>query len=143
MTLNLTVIWLLIGVGLCVVEFMIPTAFIAFVMGVSALIIAALSSMLRLSDQVILWLGLSILLVWLSRRFVNRKAALKLDATEAETLTELRSGQLGRVLYEGNSWSARCEDTTVTIPAHQRVYVVGRKGTTLIVMPEHFYSIGD
>jgi membrane protein implicated in regulation of membrane protease activity len=42
------------------------------------------------------------------------------------------------VLYEGNSWAARCESSTAPIPTGQKVYVVGRKGTTLIVMPEQF-----
>ena len=137
-----TVIWLIVGAGLCLIEFVLPTAFIAFVMGVSALGVAAVANWLPLGFQVMLWVILSIVLVWGSRRsvdrLVNRRAALKLDATEAETLTEIRSGQIGRVRYEGSSWAARCESSAVDIPVGQRVYVVGRKGTTLIVMPEEF-----
>ncbi|WP_439648944.1 NfeD family protein [Leptolyngbya ohadii] len=45
-------------------------------------------------------------------------------------------GQTGRVIYEGNSWQARCEDEGMTIAPNQRVYVVDRRGTTLIVIPE-------
>lgn len=135
--LDPTVIWLLVGTALCLMELVLPTAFIACVMGISAFVVAAIASFLPLSLQVILWMGLSLVLVWLSRRFVrSRKSAVKLDATEAETLTEIAPGQLGRVLYEGNSWAARCEDT-VTIAPHQRVIVVARRGTTLIVMPEN------
>jgi membrane protein implicated in regulation of membrane protease activity len=74
-------------------------------------------------------------MVFVTRRFFTRKAVLKLDATEAETLTEILPGKTGRVLYEGNSWNARC-DVGGTIAPQQRVYVVGRKGTTLIVVPE-------
>ena len=123
---------------LCLVELVLPTAFIAFVMGVSAIAVAAVSGVLSLNFQIFLWIVLSLLLVYVSRRFVNRKAALKLDATEAETLTEILPGRTGRVLYEGNSWAARCEDTEAVIAAHQRVYIVGRKGTTLLVLPHEF-----
>ena len=132
-----TVIWLIVGAGLCLVEFILPTAFIAFVMGISAFVVAAIAPFVSLGVQVGLWMILSIALVIVSRRFINRRPGLKLDATEAETLTEIRPGQVGRVRYEGNSWAARCE-TQFDIPAGRRVYVVGRKGTTLIVMPEEF-----
>lgn len=135
MLLNPTVVWLLVGVSLCLVEFFLPTAFIAFVMGLSALIIAALANFLALNLQVALWVILSLLMVLVSRRFVSSRAALKLDATEAETLTEILPSKTGRVLYEGNSWSARCE-SDITIAPQQRVYVVGRRGTTLLVIPE-------
>jgi membrane protein implicated in regulation of membrane protease activity len=135
MPLSPIAIWLLIGFTLILVEFFLPTAFIAFVMGVSALIVAALSTVLSFNLQIALWGVLSIALVMVSRRFVSRRAALKLDATEAQTLTEILPGQTGRVLYEGNSWNARCE-TEGTIAPNQRVYVVGRKGTTLMVMPD-------
>ncbi|MCY7275356.1 MAG: NfeD family protein [Phormidesmis sp. CAN_BIN44] len=136
MSLTPTMIWLIAGVALCLIEFVLPTAFIAFVMGLSALIVATVSTVLPLSVQIILWMALSVLMVLVSRRFINRKADLKLDATEAETLTEILPGKPGRVLYEGNSWSARCETFDGTIAPRQKVYVVGRKGTTLIVVPE-------
>ncbi|KAM3090677.1 NfeD family protein [Phormidesmis sp. 146-35] len=135
MPLSPIAVWFLIGVTLILVEFFLPTAFIAFVMGVSALIVAALSTVLSLNLQIALWVVLSIALVLISRRFVSRRAALKLDATEAQALTEILPGETGRVLYEGNSWNARCE-MEATIAPNQRVYVVGRKGTTLIVMPD-------
>ncbi len=136
MSLTPTVVWLIAGFALCLIEFVLPTAFIAFVMGLSALIVAAVSTVLPLNGQIILWMALSALMVLVSRRFVSRRAALKLDATEAETLTEILPGKPGRVLYEGNSWSARCETFDGAIAPHQKVYVVGRKGTTLIVVPE-------
>lgn len=136
MSLTPTMVWLLAGVALCLIEFVLPTAFVAFVMGLSALIVAVVSTVLPLNAQIILWMALSAVMVLGSRRFINRKADLKLDATEAETLTEILPGKLGRVLYEGNSWSARCDTFDGTIAPHQKVYVVGRKGTTLIVVPE-------
>lgn len=138
MVLNPTMVWLVAGAILCLIELILPTAFIAFVMGLSAIAVAAVSGVLPLNLQIFLWIVLSLLLVFVSRRFVNRKATLKLDATEAETLTEILPGKTGRVLYEGNSWAARCEDTEAVIAADQRVYVVGRKGTTLLVLPQEF-----
>jgi membrane protein implicated in regulation of membrane protease activity len=54
-----------------------------------------------------------------------------------ETLTEILPGQAGRVLYEGNSWRARCDDDKLSLAPGQKVYVVSREGTTLIVMPEN------
>jgi len=135
--LNPTTIWLLIGLGLCLSEVIIPTAFVAGVMGISALVVAMVATILPLNGQVLLWAGLSALLIWISRRFVRNRPSRVLDATEAETLTEILPGQVGRVLYEGNSWAARCDDHSLTIAPHQRVYVVGREGTTLRVMPQH------
>jgi membrane protein implicated in regulation of membrane protease activity len=137
MSLSPTVIWLLIGTGLCLTELVLPTAFVAFVMGISAFAVALVAGLIPLNLQVALWALLSLVLVLLSRRLVRSRAAIKLDATEAETLTEIQPGKAGRVLYEGNSWAARCDDPTIAIAPHQKVYVVARKGTTLIVVPEN------
>ena len=130
------VIWLLIGGTLCLTEMILPTAFVAFVMGLSALMVAPTTSILPLNLQIALWIGLSLLLITLSRRFVRRKAGLKLDANYAETLTEILPGKSGRVRYEGSSWAARCDDPQLTIAPHQKVYIIGREGTMLIIEPE-------
>lgn len=143
MALSPTLIWLLVGAILCLVEFIVPTAFIAFVMGISALIVAAASTIIPLGLQIVLWMVLSLALTFYSRRLVQQKTTRKLDATEAETLTEILPGKIGRVRYEGNSWAARCEDHTLTIAPNQTVYVVSRKGTTLSVMPEHLLHSED
>ena len=137
MALSPTLIWLLVGAILCFVEFVVPTAFTAFVMGISALVVAAASIIIPLGLQIVLWMGLSLALTFYSRRLVQQKKTRKLDATEAQTLTEILPGKSGRVRYEGNSWAARCEDHTLTIAPNQKVYVVSRKGTTLSVIPEH------
>ncbi|XHX80631.1 MAG: NfeD family protein [Stenomitos frigidus ULC029] len=137
MALTPTMIWLIVGTVLCLVEVVVPTAFIACVLGISALAVAAVAHLIPLGLQVMLWMVLSLSLVFYSRRLVQYKAARKFDATEAETITEILPGQSGRVRYEGNSWAARCEDHGVTIAPNQKVYVVARQGTTLIVMPQH------
>ncbi|BBD61591.1 hypothetical protein NIES2109_44240 [Nostoc sp. HK-01] len=137
---SFTLIWLLAGSVLCLSELFLPSAFVAFMMGISAFVVALLSQLgLSLWLQVAIWLLLSTMLVLLSRRFLQprrRKSKIQ-DAIIAETLTEIPAGKTGRVLYEGNSWRARCDDDKLDVAPHQRVYVVRREGTTLIVMPEN------
>lgn len=131
-----TVLWLILGIALCTIEAVVPTAFIAAVLGLSALIVGLLAPFIpTLGLQIGLWMLISLLLVWISRRFVRRGPAAKMDATQAETLTAIAPGKTGRVLYEGCSWAAQCEDEAATLAPQQTVYVVGRRGTTLIVMP--------
>lgn len=138
--LNPPMLWLLAGSILCLLELFVPTAFVAFMMGLGAFGVAMVAWLLPTAFplQVILWLFLSTALVFLSRRFLPPPTASKsLDAKEAQTLTEIPAGQTGRVLYEGNSWRARCEDEMEAIAPHQKVYVVRRDGNTLIVIPRH------
>jgi membrane protein implicated in regulation of membrane protease activity len=136
-----TLIWLLAGAVLCLMELFLPSAFVAFMMGISALVVALLSLVVlgNLWLQIVVWLLLSTVLVLLSRRFVQlRRTKSKIrDAIIAETLTDIQPGKTGRVLYEGNSWRAKCDDDQINIAAHQTVYVTRREGTTLIVMPEN------
>ena len=139
-----TVIWLLAGAVLCLTELFLPSAFVAFIMGISAFVVALLSQtgLVSLWLQVVVWLLLSTFLIVISRRFVQqprRKSKIQ-DAIIAETLTEIPPGKTGRVLYEGNSWQARCDDEKLNIAPHQRVYLVRRQGTTLIVMPENLLN---
>ena len=119
-------------------EYFFPTAFVAFMMGIGALIVAAISLVLsQYTLLVALWLIVSTVLIVLSRRFLTpkRKKTNLGDADEGTTITKIAPGQTGRVLYEGNSWQARCEDVTLAIDPNEPVYVVGRRGTTLIVLP--------
>ncbi|MBF2090799.1 MAG: NfeD family protein [Synechococcales cyanobacterium K44_A2020_017] len=130
-------IWLIAGVILCVMEFTIPTAFTEFTLGVSAIIVALVALVVpQVSIQIVLWLVLSVVATLMLRRFMPPQTNRVLeDATDAKTLTEILPGETGRVLYEGNSWPARCEDD-VAIAPNQFVYVVGRRGNILLVMPE-------
>ncbi|MDZ8241304.1 MAG: NfeD family protein [Nostoc sp. ChiQUE01a] len=138
---SFALIWLLAGAILCLMELFSPSAFVAFMMGISAFVVALLSTvgLTNLWLQILVWLLLSTTLIVLSRRFLQprrRKSKIQ-DAVTAETLTEIPPGKTGRVLYEGNSWQARCEDDKFSIEPHQKVYVVRREGTTLIVIPEN------
>jgi membrane protein implicated in regulation of membrane protease activity len=136
--MNIAVLWMIAGVALCIMEFIIPTAFVELTMGLSAIAVALLTPVIpHLGLQVVLWLVLSVLLnILLQRLLPKTKSRLIEDSKEAQTLTEILPGKTGRVLYEGNSWQARCEDEETTIDPHQKVYVLRRQGTTLIVMPE-------
>ncbi|MBE9189892.1 NfeD family protein [Gloeocapsopsis crepidinum LEGE 06123] len=137
MPINVTLLWLIAGTMLCLMELMLPTAFVAFMMGLSAFVVAVISLVIpQLSIQAVLWLGLSTAFILMSRRLLSPKRKQLQEAFVAETLTEIPAGREGRVIYEGNSWRARCEDRYLEIAPSQKVYVVRREGTTLIVMPE-------
>ncbi len=133
-------LWLIAGAILCFSEAIFPVAFVAFMMGISAIVVAAIALVIPYFPlQVILWLSLSTVSIVGSRRFVPKQKSLNSrvgDAQEGETLTEIFPGKTGRVLYEGNSWQAICADHTILIAPHQKVYIVNRKGNTLVVLPE-------
>jgi membrane protein implicated in regulation of membrane protease activity len=115
-------------------------------MGLSAIAVALVALVIpNFGIQVTLWLLFSTLLIIVSRRFMPvRSTKLKQnDAIEGETLTAIEPGQTGRVLYEGNSWRAECQDQEISISVSQKVYVVGRKGNTLIVYPTENQSLPD
>lgn len=137
--MNLAIFWILLGVALCVMELLIPTAFLESALGVSAIIVGLLTMGLAITFnwQVALWMVLSLLMFWALRRFSPRQQSPALmDATEARTITSIPAGESGRVMYEGNSWPACCSDREMAIATGQTVIVVGRQGNTLIVMPE-------
>lgn len=131
--------WIGIGLVLCVLELIFPTAFVEMVMGLSAIATGFFSLLIPnlLGWQVILWMGLSLVSIFAVRRLVPRNMPKILqDSQEATTLTAIAPGEKGRVLYEGSPWSATCADPTVEIAPNIKVMVVGREGTTLVVMPE-------
>ncbi|MFH7241900.1 MAG: NfeD family protein [Spirulina sp.] len=136
--MNYALFWLILGTVLCLMELFIPTAFVESTLGVSALVVALVALVVPLfSVQAALWMVLSLIFIFFLKRFVpQRTPPILLDATEARTLTAIAPGEAGRVIYEGNSWQARCDDEAITIGANQEVVVVRRKGNTLYVMPE-------
>lgn len=107
-------------------------------MGISAILVALISLVIpQFGLQVVIWLALSVILIVLSRRFMPKAMSRVIaDSQEATTLTEIAPGKGGRVLYEGGSWHAYCEDDTIAIAPDEKVYVVGRKGNRLIVLPQ-------
>jgi membrane protein implicated in regulation of membrane protease activity len=137
--LNSPSLWLIAGSILCLLELIFPTAFIEFMMGLAAILTAIAALIVpQLSLQVVIWLIISTLLVIISRHWVNRLQSSKhrvIDDREGETLTEILPGETGRVLFEGNSWRAKCADDRMAIASQQKVYIVSRQGNTLFVLP--------
>jgi membrane protein implicated in regulation of membrane protease activity len=132
----MTMFWLFLGIGLCALEAFFPTAFVALVLGVSALILAMLSPWIPMPAQPLLWMGLSALGIWVSRNFVPQNPTPKQwDDAWGEALTEILPGETGRVRYEGASWMACCEMPEESVAAGQTVQVLSRRGTMLVVMP--------
>lgn len=141
--LSSTILWLIAGSILCLMELVFPSAFVEFMLGISAFLVAAVSLILpQITIQVILWLVFSAALIILSRRFFTPKRSVLNfgDDQEGKTLTEISPGETGRVLYEGNSWRAKCADEAIAIAPNQRVYVVQREGNTLIVLPRNLLN---
>lgn len=137
--MNYALFWLILGAALCLMELFIPTAFVESTLGLSAFLVALVALVVpSLGLQIVLWMVLSLSFIFALRRFVpKRSATLLLDSTEARTLTAIPPGETGRVIYEGNSWQARCDDDLTTIGANQAVVVVRRKGNTLYVISEN------
>ena len=123
---------------LCSMEFIFPTAFVSFMMGIAALLVAVVSIFLPQYTLLMgLWLLFSTGLILLSRRLFTPKRRLSItgDDFEATAIAGIPAGSAGRVLYEGNSWRAKCADETRDIAPNEPVYVVSKQGNTLIVLP--------
>jgi membrane protein implicated in regulation of membrane protease activity len=130
--------WIGLGLALCVLELIFPTAFVELVMGLSAILVAFVSLLVpSFGVQVFIWMLVSLVSIFLVRRFLPRRMPKILEESlDATTLTAIAPGEKGRVLHEGSPWAARCEDRTMAIAPQTKVTVVGREGTTLVVMPK-------
>lgn len=136
-------VWLIIGMALCVIELLIPlpTFLIAGATGIAAIFVAAIALILPIPAlQILVWMLISGLLVRFSRRFIPRDSHQLKEASEGFTLTEIPAGQTGRVQHEGVSWKAKCDDPQIEIAAQQKVIVLRRQGTMLIVVPENWLN---
>ncbi len=136
-------VWLLIGIALVVVELLVPlpTFLIAGAMGVAALLVAAIAMILPIPAlQILFWMSISGMLAVFSRRFIPKDSHQLKESSEGVTLTEIPAGEAGRVKYEGGSWKARCDNPQIAIAAQQKVIILRRQGTTLIVVPENWLS---
>lgn len=136
--MNYVLFWVILGIVLCLMELFIPTAFVESALGLSAFVVALAALVVPWFNlQIALWAILSLVFIFLLKRFVPKSTPYALrDSTEGRTITAIPPGETGRVLYEGNSWQARCDDDTITIPANHPVVVVSRQGNTLFVIPE-------
>lgn len=136
--MNYPLFWAILGVIFCLMELFLPTGFVESTLGLSAFIVAVIAlGVPSFNLQIVVWVVLSLVFIFSLRRFLPKRTPYILqESTEARTLTAIAPGKAGRVIYEGNSWQARCDDETITIGADQPVVVVSRKGNTLYVIPE-------
>ena len=135
---NSTLGWIILGGALCMTELIFPTAFVSFMMGISALLVALISLFLPQNALLVsLWMIFSIALTVISRHFFSpkHKTIITGDDTEAKAIGGIPAGTTGRVLYEGNSWQAKCADETRDIAPNEAVYVLDKQGNTLVVLP--------
>ena len=140
---NPTIFWIFVGGILCSMEFIFPTAFVSFMMGVAALLVAVVSLFLPQYTLLMgLWLLFSTALTIFSRRLFTpkRKISITGDDSEATAIGGIPAGSAGRVLYEGNSWRAKCADETRDIAPNEPVYIVRKQGNTLIVLPSRMIN---
>ena len=89
--------WVLLGVGLMLLEIALPS-FTALWFGLAAIVVGALLFVLpetELSVQVIVWTLLSSLLTWLWFRYLK---PLSIDKTKAGLSREAIVGEVGQVL---------------------------------------------
>lgn len=141
--LDPTLVWIIMGGILCSMELVFPTAFVSFMMGIAALLVAVVSLFLPQYTLLVgLWLLFSTALIIFSRRLFTpkRKISITGDDSEATAIGGIPAGSAGRVLYEGNSWRAKCADETRDIAPSEAVYVVGKQGNTLIVLPSRMLN---
>jgi membrane protein implicated in regulation of membrane protease activity len=136
-------LWLIGGTGLCLMEFMLPSALVSVFLGLAAIGVSlfALFFPSALAGQVFVWMILSAAIAWLGHRYRPKQSSIDFSQTEAQALTAIAPGRTGRVLYEGASWRAKCGDDTSTMQPEEQLQVIGRDGTTLLVVP--IYRLED
>lgn len=134
-------LWLIIGSLFCLMELIFPTAFVEFMMGLSAFMVAGISLIFPYNNAlIVIWMILSFGLIFLAKKYFSpqKNDLLLLEDDEGVTITAIAPGQMGRVMYEGNSWQAVCADETIELNPDEKVYIVSRHGNTLSVLPRKF-----
>jgi membrane protein implicated in regulation of membrane protease activity len=125
--------WLAVGTLLCLVEVLIPTAFVSLILGLGAIGVALIVSLFPLvfAQQILVWAVLAAGIAGLIYRGKTELPEIDLHRTEARSITAFSPGKLGRVRYEGASWQAKCGDEAIA--PDRALRVLGREGTTLLV----------
>ena len=142
--LNPEVIWFLIGVGLLLLELVVPGLIFVF-FGIGAWVTAAtlLGVDLSLNAQLILFSVTSLGSLLLLRKSIRKKYMdVSIDGVEdadngfigsqAVSLTEIEPGKDGKVEFNGSQWEA-C--STSKIESRMAVTITGMKSIKLIVEP--------
>ena len=146
--------WFIAGTIFCIIEFILPPylsksyRFVPLMMSFSFFLICgqlATTNILRYfpsSGLIVYWMAISLAgVVWIRPLFSKKKQYKLAEATEAKTLTVILPGETGRVLYEGVSWLAYCEQQQDPIAPNQKVYVLRREGNILIIAPTKIFKL--
>ena len=142
--LNPEVIWFLIGVGLLLLELVVPGLIFVF-FGVGAWVTAAvlLGVDLSINSQLLLFSLTSVGSLLLLRKSIRKKYMdISINGVEdvengfigsqAVSLTEIEPGKDGKVEFNGSQWEA-C--SSVKIESRMAVTIIGMKSIKLIVEP--------
>jgi membrane protein implicated in regulation of membrane protease activity len=134
--------WLALGLALAVAEMAIPGVFLIWMAG-AALITGVLTWVvpIALPFQIVVFAALSILAVFMGRRFLVRHPVTSADPLmnrradravgETVVVTQAIAGGSGRVRLGDSDWQARGDDAA----PGTRLVVVGIDGTVLVVRP--------
>jgi hypothetical protein len=137
--------WFVLGTLLIIIEVFAP-GFVFLWFGISAIVIALLSSTIAMSFtvQLLLWSVLSVSSLLIMRRFVTKKRSLSLDKQDAE---QALMSQIGMVIstnagkpvgslrfpspvFGDDQWEFECSDE---LDAGDKVIVIGLAEGRLIV----------
>lgn len=138
-------LWILIGLGLLVLETATPGGFFAFFFGVGAVLVGMAVALGAGGPEWMQWLLFSVLSVvglLLFRRPLMRRLKLtggkpvdSLVGEPAVVLEEVPPGGVGKAEMRGTSWSARSTSPTA-LARGQRCRVEWVEGLTLWLRPE-------
>jgi membrane protein implicated in regulation of membrane protease activity len=133
MNIQPSLLWLTVGTLLCLIEVLVPTAFVSLVLGLGAIGVALAVSLFSMffAQQVLVWALLCAGIAGVIYRWKPPLSEIDFNPTEARSITAFSPGKLGRVRYEGASWQAKCGDEAIAPDRPLRV--LGREGTTLLV----------
>jgi membrane protein implicated in regulation of membrane protease activity len=138
------VIWFLIGLGLLLLELVLPGLVILF-FGTGAWVTALVCALtdISLNLQILIFLvasllGLALLRRYLKRRFFSKKENETSDQLEefighqAKAVEEFRNGT-GKVEFKGTQWTAHCEEP---VTKGTWVTIHRKESLTLFVKPK-------
>ncbi|MEN8204167.1 MAG: NfeD family protein [Bacteroidota bacterium] len=138
------VIWFLVGLGLLLLELVLPGLVILF-FGAGAWVTALVCALtdINLNVQILIFLvasllGLALLRKYLKNRFFSRKETEAQDQLEefigrkAKAVNDFKDGA-GKVEFKGTRWSARCSEA---VSKGQWLTIVSKDSLILKVKPE-------
>lgn len=137
------VIWFLIGLGLILLELVVPGLVLVF-FGVGAWItaLACLFFGVDLNTQLLIFLvssvaSLALLRKALKKRYMDRKSPDgeledEYVGQEAVAISAFGAGEVGKVMFKGTNWEAT---SPYAVTAGQRLRITGYKSIRLFVEP--------